>query len=190
MPHQEPTRPRTFIRHALSALVIAALFATALWPETGSGQSPQLGGVWRIQGNPAQLQQMVQQAIEPAIANLAPDLQQYARNRVSESTWIPATIRINATPQMISVTYEGQENRAFNSAPGQSQNIFSRSGVRAAVTQTFRPDGGIQQQFVAMDGTQINVLVPNGNQMSLDVVLQSPRLGRPIQFRLVYTRAG
>lgn len=180
----------THLRTALTALAAVALFAALAWPDTGHGQSASLGGRWVVQGNAGQLRQMVQQSVEPAIAQLSPDLQQYARQRVAESTWIPATIVINATPQRIAVQYQGEENRTFDSAPGQAQNIFSRSGVRAAVTQIFRPDGGIQQQFVAMDGRQVNILVPNGNSLNLDVVLESPRLSRPITFRLVYNRAG
>jgi hypothetical protein len=192
MPQREQTtfRAPRFFRHALAALAGSALIAAALFPDVGSTQAPQLAGAWTIDGNPGQLRQMVQQAIEPALGGLNPEMQTYARNRVAETTWIPATIRVTTTAANITVQYEGEENRTFNTAPGQPQNVFSRSGVRAAVTQVFRPDGGIQQQFVAMDGTQINVLTPAGNRMNLDVQLTSPRLSRPIQFRLVYNRAG
>jgi hypothetical protein len=173
----------------LAALAAGALITAVAWPDVGHSQSPNLGGRWVVQGNSGQLRQMVNQAVEPAIAGLSPDLQQYARQRIAESTWIPATIVINATAQRISVQYQGEENRTFDTAPGQSTNVFSRSGVRAAVTQIFRPDGGIQQQFQAMDGRQINVLTTSGNSLNLSVTIQSPRLGQnTIQFQLTYNR--
>jgi hypothetical protein len=174
----------------LSAFALSAVITAIAWPDVGQSQSPSLGGRWVVQGNTGQLRQQVNEAVEPAIAGLSPDLQQYARQRIAESTWIPATIVINATPQRISVQYSGEENRTFDTAPGQATNVFSRSGVRAAVTQIFRPDGGIQQQFQALDGRQINVLTANGNSLSLSVTITSPRLGQnQIQFQLSYNRS-
>lgn len=188
MLHTQTKWFRSNISVALAAIAAGALI-TAAWPEAGQSQSPSLAGRWVVQGNSSQLRQMVNQAVEPAIAGLSPDLQQYARQRIAESTWIPATIVINATPQRISVQYQGEENRTFDTAPGQAQNVFSRSGVRAAVTQIFRPDGGIQQQFQALDGRQINVLTANGDSLNLSVTITSPRLGQnQIQFQLSYNR--
>jgi len=63
--------------------------------------------------------------------------------------------------------------------------------VRAQLTQTYLPNGSIQQQFVAMDGQQFNVLMPdpNGRLLYLDVTMRSPRFSQEIRFRLVYQRS-
>ncbi len=157
----------------------------------GAAQAPSLNGTWRLVGDPNAMQAGVQQqAIEPAIATLTPDIQRLARARIAETTWVPTTIVVNTTPERIAITLQGAENRTFDTAPGQPQNVYSRSGVRAQLTQTFRPDGGIQQQLVALDGTQINSLVPDpSGRMHLDVQMQSPRIPTPIRFRLTYQRA-
>ncbi|HEY8431240.1 MAG TPA: hypothetical protein VIL20_22830 [Sandaracinaceae bacterium] len=181
--------PRLSARHlfvALAALVLALAFGSA--PVTA--QSPSLSGTWRLQGDPAAAQAAIQQSVEPAIRTLAPDLQRLARARIAETTWVPSTITITATPARISVAYAGEENRTFDTAPGQPQNVYSRSGVRAQLTQTYLPNGGIQQQFVALDGQQFNVLMPDpsGRLLYLDVTMRSPRFSQEIRFRLVYQR--
>jgi hypothetical protein len=182
---------------AFAALSLIVLAVAMLAPAPGSSgravaQSPALSGTWRLAGDPASMQTTVQQQwIEPALATLTPDIQRLARARIAESTWIPATITVVATPVRIAVTFQGAENRTFDTAPGQPQNVYSRSGVRAQLTQTYRNDGAIQQQFVAMDGTQFHWLVPDasGRTPYLDVQLQSPRIPTPIRFRLTYQRA-
>jgi hypothetical protein len=192
MVHNEVTRSTRslFVRRALIACAGLAAIAALAPASRSTGQSPAIAGTWRIQGgNASQAQQAVSQAVEPAIRALAPDLQQYARTRIAETTWVPVTIRvIAATPQRITIEYQGSENRTFDTPPGQATNVYSRSGVRAQMTQTYRPDGGIQQQFVALDGTQWNSLMPQGSTLYLDVRMQSPRLSQPINFRLTYDR--
>lgn len=182
-------------RHALFALSAFALLA-AIAPTRSRGQtahpSPALTGTWQLEGSVEQAQQSVEQAIEPAVRGLTPDIERLARARIAETTWVPQTIQITATDDRIHVALAGSESRAFDTPPGQPQNVFSRSGVRAQLTQTYRPDGGIQQQFRAMDGTQYNFLVPQpgGRQLNLDVLMESRRLAGDIRFRLTYRKRG
>ncbi len=169
---------------ALTLFVLAALPGAAQQPAA----SP-LAGTWQHAGPVEQAQATVQQAIEPVVLGVTPDLQQFARARIAESTWVPQTIVIQPTPERISVQLSGQEQRTFETAPNQPQNVYSRSGVRAQLVQRYRPDGGIEQIFTAVDGVQSNVLVPvAGTRMHLDVTMTAPRWPRPIQFRLQYTR--
>lgn len=187
----DPTMTNRLLSRVLVALSLL-LAGGAMVALPGSAQAPTLNGTYRLAGDPAAMQASVQQQwIEPALATLTPDIQRLARARIAESTWVPATIVVNATPARISLTFQGAENRTFDSAPGEAQNVYSRSGVRAQLTQSYRTDGGIQQQFVAMDGTQFNWLVPDGSgrTLFLDVQLQSPRIPTPIRFRLTYQRA-
>jgi hypothetical protein len=182
------------IRFSFSLLVIAlaALSTPAAMAPSADAQAPALSGTWRLASDPMQAQATVSQSVEPALVALRPDLQQYARSRIAETTWIPSTITIAATPARISVDLQGAEHRTFDTPPNQAQNVYSRSGVRASLTQSLRPDGGVQQTFVAMDGTQWNVFVPDpsGQRMVLDVTLRSPRFTQDIHFQLVYVRAG
>lgn len=179
------------LHRALLALSVSAIAAALLWPAAELGaQAPTLNGMWRLATDPGQAQASISQSIEPALGALRPDLQQVARARIAESTWVPSTITVASTPARISIDFVGAEHRTFDSAPGAPQNVYSRSGVRAQLTQSYRPDGGIQQQFVALDGTQWNNLLPDasGQRMVLDVTLRSQRFTHDIQFRLAYVR--
>lgn len=188
-----PRLVRIHLRRALGALAPCALLTIALAPGApvppAVAQAPSINGTWVLSVDPTQAQLTIQQSVEPALSVMTPDLQRVARARIAETTWVPSSITVDASPSRISVGYRGAENRTFDTPPGQAQNVYSRSGVRAQMTQTHRPDGGIEQQFVAMDGTQWHMLVPNGNVMFLEVLLRSPRLAHDISFRLVYRRA-
>jgi hypothetical protein len=202
MLHTRPSRPhRSFSRSSARAIplaIAAALALTALAAYVapraegqGGAPSPALNGTWQLAGSPEQALQVVAAAIEPAVAPLAPDIQRLARARIAETTWIPNQLVIQATPAQISVQFVGTDNRTFDTAPGQAQNVYSRSGVRAQMIQTYRPDGGIEQRFRALDGTQFNFLVPdpNGQTLNLDVLMQSQRLAQEIRFRVQFQRA-
>lgn len=171
---------------------LLALAAAGFVPAPSSGQGPApstaLNGTWRLQGSVQQAQQTIAAAVNPAVQPLAPDIQRMARARIAESTAVPQTIQINASGSQIQIAVTGADSRTFTTAPGQPQNVYSRSGVRAQLIQQFRPDGGIEQNLRAMDGTQHNFYTPHGNQMLLDVMLQSRRLAREVRFRLTYTR--
>lgn len=191
--------PRTHaarLRYLPRALVLIACgsFAAAFAPgravPAALAQAPALNGTWQLMGDPGQAQAMIQQQVEPALVAMAPDLQRVARARIAETTWVPSTITIATEPTRIALTFAGAESRTFDTAPGQPQSVYSRSGVRAQMTQSFRPDGGIEQQFVAIDGTQWHMLVPDpsGRSMVLQVLLRSPRLGHDVRFQLMYQR--
>lgn len=193
-PHRIPlleNRP-VWIKRLLPLLATAVLAAAVGLPAPSRGQVPAVAGVWQLAGSVQQAQQAVEQAVQPAIATLTPDMQRLARARIAESTWVPQVVRIAANPTQISVTIEGSENRTFTSTPGQPQNVYSRSGVRAALTQLVRPDGGIEQQLRALDGAQYNIYQaqPDGRSMSLDVTIQSQRLAQDVRFRVMYQRGG
>ncbi len=174
-----------------AAVAFAGLTFAAPASRAQTGQpSPLLNGTWRLATPRPQAQQSIQQAIGPAVARLNPDMQRMARARLAESTWVPDQVTIAASATQISIAVAGQENRTFTSTPGQPQNVYSRSGVRASLTQLFRPDGAIEQQLRAMDGTQYNFYTPQagGGALSLDVLIQSQRLTGDIRFRVQFTR--
>lgn len=192
---QHPRRAFTIRLGSGVSLTLAALCAGALCvapPAPSAGQVAQpstaLNGTWRLVGSVAEAQQSVAQAIEPAVAPLAPDIQRMARARIAESTWVPQTVTIGASAAEISVHVVGSMDKTFRGAPGEGVNVYSPSGVRARLTQSFRPDGGIQQSFRTMDGIQHNIYTLHGDQLLLDVSMESPRLRATIQFRIRYQR--
>lgn len=188
-PASSPRRARVLSWGLGLSAALALCLATAA-PSAGQ-QAPvstALNGTWQLVGSVQAAEQTVARAIEPTVQPLAPDIQRMARVRIAESTWVPRTVTIGASAAEISVHVVGSMDKTFRAAPGQGVNVYSPSGVRARLTQVFRPDGGIQQSFRTMDGIQHNIYTPNGAQMLLDVSLQSPRLRGTIQFRLRYQR--
>lgn len=181
-------KPRIVL--ALLAAGLALGIATAPTAQTPQ-PSPALNGTWQLHGSLDEARQVRNAAIRPAVAALSPDIRQMARARIAESTAIPTQIQIQAQPELIHLQFTGEDNHTFESAPGASQNVFSRSGVRAQLTQTYRPDGGIEQRFRAIDGTQWNFLSPQpgGRTLHLDVLMRSRRLSQDIRFRLVFTKS-
>jgi len=182
---------RAMLMLASGALVlIAALVPPSPAPAQVPAPSPALTGTWQLHGTVAEAHATVQAAIGPAVASLTPDIRRMARARIAESTAVPSTIEIQARPDHIHLAFTGEDNHTFESEPGGSQNVYSRSGVRAQLTQTYRPDGGIEQRFRAIDGTQWNFLSPqpDGQTLHLDVLMRSRRLTQDVRFRLVFRR--
>lgn len=181
------------LRTTLALLAAGSILGLASVPSAQvPGPSPALTGTWVLAGSVEEARATVQSAVQPAVTPLTPDIQRMARARIRESTGVPTQIVIEARPEMMRLVITGDDNHTFESAPGASQNVYSRSGVRAQLTQTYRPDGGIEQRFRAMDGTQWNFYTPQpgGRTLHLDVLMRSQRLARDIRFRLVYQRGG
>jgi len=182
-------QPRS--RFALAASVLALALAWTGAPRAQiPAPSPHLTGTWQLAGSVEQARAAVRAAVNPAVATLAPDIQRLARARIAESTGVPNSLEIAATPALIRVAVHGGQNRVFEGAPGATQNVFSRSGVRAQLTQTYRPDGGIEQRFRAVDGTQWNFYTPqpDGHTLLLDVLMRSRRLTQDVRFRITFRR--
>ncbi len=169
-------------------LLVASLSAV---PSRGAGQERHRGiaGTWSYSGAPAEGAMIVQQAVEPVVSRMRPDIQAAARERIAESTWLPTQIRIGVHGSRLQVALRGAERRTFASAIGQPIQVLTRAGQYAQLVQTLRPDGGLQQDFVALDGTQRNIYLPQPDgTMLLDVTLQSGALPSEIHFQLVYRR--
>lgn len=186
-------RPTTSLAIIGVALLALAGASSAQAPAPAPAQipppNPALNGAWRLQGTVEQAQAIVTAAVDPAVSTLAPDIQRLARARIAESTGIPPTIEIHAEPSRILVAITGPDGRSFESAPGTPQNVYSRSGVRAELTQTYRPDGAIEQRFRAMDGTQWNFYTPQPDgTLALDVLMRSRRLTQDVRFQITFTR--
>jgi hypothetical protein len=163
-------------------------------PSASHGQRARqsgIAGTYRYAGSPEQGQMIVAQAVEPVLAMMRPNMQQLARERIAESTWLPTTIRIRAPRGRVEVALTGAERRTFQSPIGSPVQVpMRRPGEYAQLTQILRSDGALQQDFVAIDGVQQNIYVPVENgAMVLDVTLRSPALPSEIHFQLEYQRS-
>ncbi|MCA9605175.1 MAG: hypothetical protein KC619_06255 [Myxococcales bacterium] len=181
------------LRTTLALLAAGSILGLASVPSAQApAPSPALTGTWVLAGSVDDARTTIQSAVNPAVSPLTPDIQRMARARIRESTGVPSQIVIEARADLMRVVVTGEDNHTFEGAPGASQNVYSRSGVRAQLTQTYRPDGGIEQRFRTLDGTQWNFYTPqpDGRTLFLDVLMRSQRLARDIRFRLTFQRAG
>lgn len=179
------------MRRALVLVPCLLLLASLAIPAASSGQQTRVGvaGTWSYAGPAAQGESIVRQAVDPVVSMMRYDLQPVARERIAESTWLPTRIRITAGGRRVQVALTGSERRMFRTMGAPIQVPMRQPGQYAQLTQYVRPDGALQQDFVAVDGTQQNVYYPGPNgTMMLDVTLQSPILPSAIHFQLQYRR--
>jgi hypothetical protein len=176
-----------FSRLAAGVLLLVSALA---FPVASSGQARNgVTGTWGYSGAPQEGESIVRGAIEPVLSMMRPDLQNVARERIAESTWLPTRIRIASRRGRVEVALTGAERRTFSSVLGRPVQVPMRHGY-AELTQFIRSDGALQQEFVAIDGRQHNLYLPQPNRtMLLDVTLESPQLPSPIHFQLAYRRA-
>ncbi|MGF1469982.1 MAG: hypothetical protein ACFCGT_27980 [Sandaracinaceae bacterium] len=192
-----PGRRRAVVLRAGALGLVSALLLVPAGLLDGSPTRAQAGapsdalqGTFVYAGRPAAGERIIRDAIDAGLRGLEPELERLARARLAESTWLPRTIQIDASAERIRVRYEGEDSRTFDTEPGEPENMFSPSGVRAQLIQSVRPDGGIQQNLRALDGTQINMLTPTrSGGLALDVVISSRRVRREIRFQLLYRRS-
>jgi hypothetical protein len=174
---------------ALPCLLLLGAVLGAPSSSVGQAGGSAVSGSWRYRGAPEEGTTIVRNAVEPVLMRMRPDIQAVARERVAESTWLPTRIRIGANRSRVQVALQGQERRTFASAVGRPIQVPMRSGQYAQLTQQLLPGGGLEQQFVALDGVQTNRYLPGPNgTMLLDVTMTSSMLPSDIRFQLEYVR--
>ena len=131
----------------------------------------------------------VHRAIETTVGRMNFIARPIARSRLRKTNPVHDRVVIAWTPAQVSVTTG--EAAPVTSAPGVTGRWRRGDGETFGLTQ--RWDGPrLVQTFRADDGARTNTytLSPDGRTLSLDVQITSPRLPRPLAYRLVYERQG
>ncbi|MCZ7677489.1 MAG: hypothetical protein M5U28_01410 [Sandaracinaceae bacterium] len=182
---------RLFVALAALGLLAAAVMAPALHAPAAGAQSPALSGTWRLAGDPASAQASIQQSVEPALTTLAPDLQRLARARIAETTWVPSTITIAATPGAHLGGLRGHREPHLLTRPRASRRTSTaaaacaRSSRRA--TCPTAASSSSSSRWTASSST-CSCPIRSGRTLFLDVTMRSPRFSQEIRFRLAYQR--
>lgn len=173
-----------------------ALFAlcSLVAPASAQAQQAQLRGTWNLN---RQQSDDINVKINQSISRMNVVVRQIARPRLrSTNTPYPqlvfavdgSNVRVDMAgrPSVSSqaggqgVLWQRETGRTCNEVKGDCVRVTSRAA-----------NGGLEMSFEAEDGRRVNhyVLSPDGNTLTMNVTVTSPRLPQPLTYKLVYTRA-
>ena len=175
--------------------LLAALVMSAVLPAVLSAQqASQLRGTWTF--NRTQSDD-INAKINIAVARMNVVVRQIARPRLrSTNTAYPQLVIVHDATN-IRVDMQG---RPSVSSPANGQPVLWQRETGRTCTQmrgdcvqvtTAWNNGALTQTFRAEDGQRVNVYTvsPDGNTMTMNVTITSPRLPNPLTYKLVYNRA-
>ncbi len=178
-------------RHIIQALSLA-LFT--LQPYVSYAQTSQVRGTWTLNREQSDnINDKIDLAVEPM--NFV--VRQFARPRLRGTNTAYPRVVITYDEQNIRV--DRQDQPSVSSPANGHPVLWEREtgetclelhGDCVRVTHSLE-NGRLEQTYTAEDGKRINVFASSsdGNTLTMDVTLTSPRLAAPLVYRLVYNRA-
>ena len=179
-------------RQRIALLLALALFAVV--PVAVRAQVSQLRGTWTLN---RQQSDDLNAKINTAVARMNVVVRQIARPRLRSTNTMYPQLVISQDGANLRVDMQGRPSLV---APTNGTAILWQRETGRTCTQvrgdcvqvtTVWRDGALHQTFRAEDGQRVNVytLSNNGNTMTMNVTITSPRLPDPLTYRLVYNRA-
>ena len=177
---------------------IALVFALALLALPAAGaqaqQSSQIRGTWTLN---RQQSDDINAKINTAVARMNVVVRQIARPRLRNTNVAYPQLVISYDQQNIRVDMQG---RPSVSSPANGQPVLWQRETGRTCPQirgdcvqvtTEWENGRLEQTFRAEDGQRVNLYTvsADGNTLTMNVTVTSPRLPNPLTYRLVYTRA-
>jgi hypothetical protein len=175
--------------------LLAALVMSAVLPAVVSAQqASQLRGTWTLNRDQSD---DINAKINTTVARMNLVVRQIARPRLrSTNTAYPRLVIVHDATN-IRVDMQG---RPSVSSPANGQPVLWHRETGRTCTQvrgdcvqvtTQWNNGALTQTFRADDGQRVNVFTvsPDGNTMTMNVTITSPRLPDPLTYKLVYNRA-
>ncbi len=162
------------------ALVVA--LAAAL---PASAQQASLKGTWRYD---AQASDNVATAINTAVQRMNFVTRPIARGRLTRTNQPYQRVTVDFTSSQVTVT---TDTRAAIVSPSNGTPIkWTREDKEVLDVSTEWENGVLEQTFKAEDGQRVNRLsVGADGRMTMEVTITSPRLPRPLVYKLIYNRA-
>ena len=174
-------------------LPLLALLAGLLPSALTAQQSSTLRGTWTAN---AQQSDDINAAINTAVARMNVVVRQIARPRLRSTNTLYPRIVVQYDQNTVQVNLAGRNaNSPANGQPvlwqrttGATCREMKGDCVRLSTEWT---GGNLTQTFRAEDGQRVNVysVSPDGRTMTMNVTITSPRLPRPLTYKLVYDRA-
>ena len=178
-------------RQRIALLAVLALL-TAL-PASLSAQQ-RLSGTWTLNREQSD---DINAKINTAVARMNVVVRQIARPRLRSTNTAYPRLVISQENNAVRVDMQG---RPSVSSPSNGTAVLWQRETGRTCTQmrgdcvqvtTTSANGALTQTFRAEDGQRVNVYTvsPDGNTMTMNVTITSPRLPQPLTYRLVYNRA-
>ena len=163
---------------ALLALALFALLPASL----GAQQS--LSGTYTLN---RQASDDINAAIESAVRRMNFVTRPIARGRLRKTNAAYERVVIDYGTSQVSVTFD---QRAAIVTPSNGTPIkWRREDGEQFDVSTEWENGRLEQTFSAEDGRRVNVYTLEGNTLTMEVTITSPRLSAPLRYKLVYNRA-
>jgi hypothetical protein len=182
------------MRRQRIALLVAFALSAVLPAAVSAQQASQLRGTWTLNREQSD---DINAKINTAVARMNVVVRQIARPRLrSTNTAYPRLVIVHDATN-IRVDMQG---RPSVSSPANGQPVLwhretGRPGAPGrgdcvAVTSQWS-NGALTHTFRAEDGQRVNVYTvsADGNTMTMNVTITSPRLPNPLTYKLVYDRA-
>lgn len=153
-----------------------------------SGDSEQLlTGRFVLAGSQERAEARVNDAIGRAVAEMGFITRGVAADRLREKNPVRRTVETEVQGERITITYG---DATYETRSGDWQTVTA-TGEQVELLQT-ASDDAIYQTFRAPDGEKTTVyrFSPDGQRLTLDITLTSPRLPQPLRYSLQYRRAG
>jgi len=174
------------MRRQRTRTLLLTLVAALALPAASHAQESSMRGTWTIN---RQASDDVNRAIETAVARMSFITRPIARGRLRRTNPVYNRVVVNYTPQQVSTTFD--QRHAIES-PGNGQPIkWTREDGERLDLSTEWQQGRLVQTFRAEDGSRTNTYTvsPDGHTLTLHVVIRSPKLPQPLEYKLVYTKA-
>lgn len=162
---------------ALALALAAALPASA--------QQASLKGTWRYD---ASASDNVAQAINTAVQRMNFVTRPIARGRLTRTNQPYQRVTVDFSSSQVTVTTDGRDPIV---SPANGTPIkWTREDKEVLDVSTEWENGVLEQTFKAEDGQRVNrYSVGADGKMTMEVTITSPRLPRPLVYKLVYNRA-
>ena len=175
------------MRQRISALFAAALALVLVAPAPGSAQgNASLEGTFTYN---ASASDNINAAIDAAVRDMNFALRPIARGRLRKTNAPYQRLQISHTAQQVTVTTDGRRP-IVSPANGTPVDWTREDGEKLKVSTEWE-NGTLEQTFKAEDGQRVNAysVSPDGRTMTMRVTITSPRLKKPLTYKLVYNRA-
>jgi len=170
-------------RTALAALIAAPLLLAG--PVTTADQP--LAGTWKLDRAASD---DVAKAIDTAVAPMNFAVRGVARGRLAKTNPVYQTVTISFPGDKASVSYDGKP-AAASPAGGSTVKWKRDDGQTYDFSSRLAASGVLTQTFTAPDGTRRNVFsVGADGRMNMAVTVTSPKLPKPLTYKLVFRKAG
>jgi hypothetical protein len=174
------------MRRQRTRTLLLTLVAALALPAASHAQESTMRGTWVIN---RQASDDVNRAIETAVARMSFITRPIARGRLRRTNPVYNRVVVSYTPQQVSTVFD---TRHSIDSPANGQPIkWTREDGEKFDLSTEWQQGRLVQTFRAEDGSRTNTYVvsPDGHTLTMHVVLRSPKLPQPLEYKMVFNKA-